>query len=222
MSSLFLSIFMFLFPCLLIVNPKYSSLCSQFKFFVHRTSFVALARLWTFSSTSISFLKYGAQTWIQYSRWGRMYIVITETLWSSTSFKTIMVSLHRGRFVVMHRRWSFPIDPKNFSWGQIFLTKSTIFGDFWSRTATFLKLQRWNLACGCGLGAPYPLKAKFCKNDLRGYTPLGQIYTKNYHFWRFFWAVSPHLLSQNGKNLAWECEPERPSPMPNLQKLVGV
>ena len=26
-------------------------------------------------------------------------------------------------------------------------------------------------------------QAKFCKNDLRGYTPLGQIYTKNYHFW---------------------------------------
>jgi len=42
-------------------------------------------------------------------------------------------------------------------------------------------------------------QAKFCKNDLRGYTPLGKIYTENYHFWRFFWAVSPHVLSQNGK-----------------------
>jgi len=28
-----------------------------------------------------------------------------------------MVSLHRGRFVVVHRCSSFPIDPKNFSQG---------------------------------------------------------------------------------------------------------
>jgi len=26
------------------------------------------------------------------------------------------------------------------------------------------------------------LHAKFCKNHLRGYIPLGQVYTKNYHF----------------------------------------
>jgi len=29
------------------------------------------------------------------------------------------------------------------------------------------------------------LHDKFCKNRLRGYTPLGEIYTKNYQFWRF-------------------------------------
>ena len=46
--------------------------------------------------------------------------VITETLWSSISFKTIMVSLHRGRFVVVHRCSSLPIDPKNFSRGANF------------------------------------------------------------------------------------------------------
>jgi len=28
---------------------------------------------------------------------------------------------------------------------------------------------------------------------------LEQIYTKHYHYWRFFWAISPHLLSHNGK-----------------------
>ena len=81
-----------------------------------------------------------------------------ETLWSSIIFKTIMVSLHRGRFVVVHLCSSFPMDPQNFfSRGEI-LPKITIFGDFWSRTATFIKLQRWNFAQGCGPGAPSPGK----------------------------------------------------------------
>ena len=35
---------------------------------------------------------------------------------------------------------------------------------------------------GAGLGVPP--QAKFCKNRLRGYTPFGQIYTKNYIFQR--------------------------------------
>jgi len=39
---------------------------------------------------------------------------------------------------------------------------------------------------------------------------LGQIYTKNYHFWRFFWAVRPHLLSQNGKIWREGANPEDP------------
>jgi len=90
------------------------------------------------------------------SRFKMTKFVITETLWSSTIFKTIMVSLHRGRFVVVHLCSSFPIDPQNFSWVAIFTKKITIFGDFWSRKATFLKLQRLNFAGGCGLGAPSP------------------------------------------------------------------
>jgi len=52
--------------------------------------------------------------WFFWSRFG-MKFVITETLWSSIFFKTIMVSLHRGRFVVVHLCSSFPIDPQNFS-----------------------------------------------------------------------------------------------------------
>ena len=31
-------------------------------------------------------------------------------------------------------------------------------------------------------------EAKFCKNRIRGHTPLGQIYTKNYQFW-LFWSL---------------------------------
>ena len=31
-------------------------------------------------------------------------------------------------------------------------------------------------------------QAKFYKNGLRGYTPFGKIYTKNYQFW-WFWHL---------------------------------
>jgi len=57
--------------------------------------------------------------------------VITETILSSIIFKTIMVSLHRGRFVVLHPCSSFPIDSQNFSRGANFYQKlpfSAIFG----------------------------------------------------------------------------------------------
>jgi len=46
--------------------------------------------------------------------------VITETLLSTVIAKTIIVSLHRGMFVVVHLYSSFPIDPKIFSEGKIF------------------------------------------------------------------------------------------------------
>ena len=40
-----------------------------------------------------------------------------ETLLSSVIVKTIMVSLHSGRFVVVQLYSSFPIDPQNFPRG---------------------------------------------------------------------------------------------------------
>ena len=57
------------------------------------------------------------------SRFGMTKFVITETIWSSIIFKTIMVSLHTGRFVVVHLCSSFPIDPQNFSRGANFYKK---------------------------------------------------------------------------------------------------
>ena len=84
------------------------------------------------------------------SRFGMTKFVITETLWSSISFKTIMVSLHRERFVVVHRCSSFPIYPKNFSRGANLYQKLPFLEPY----GHIFKLQRWNLACGCGLGAP--------------------------------------------------------------------
>ena len=92
------------------------------------------------------------------SRFGMTKFAITETLWCSVIFKTITVSLHRERFVVVHLCSSFPIDPQIFFSRGKFLPKITIFGDFWSRTATFIKLQWWNFTRGCGPGAPSPGK----------------------------------------------------------------
>jgi len=56
--------------------------------------------------------------------------VITETLVSIVTVKTIIVSLHRGRFVVVHLYSSFPIDPQHFPRGTNFYQKITILGDF--------------------------------------------------------------------------------------------
>jgi len=54
--------------------------------------------------------------------------VITETLWSTVIVKTVIVSLHSGRFVVVHLYSSFPITPKIFPEGQIFTKNLAIFG----------------------------------------------------------------------------------------------
>jgi len=57
--------------------------------------------------------------------------------------------------------------------------------------------------------------AKFCKNCLRGYTPLKEIYTKNYQFLRFG-GCKPTFLKPQRWNLAWGWESWSPSPMPNF------
>jgi len=49
--------------------------------------------------------------------------VITETLLSTVIVKTIIMSLHRGRFAVVHLYSSFPIDPQNFPRGANFYEK---------------------------------------------------------------------------------------------------
>jgi len=63
-------------------------------------------------------------------------------------------------------------------------TKNTNFGNFGGCRPTFLNSQWWNLAWGCKTGSS--LQPKFGINRLRGYTPFGQIYTKNDQFWRFW------------------------------------
>jgi len=121
------------------------------------------------------------------SRFGMTKFVITETLWSSISFKRIMVSLHRGRFVVVHGVTDvqvFLLTPRIFPAEQIF-TKNYHFWRllepyghiFKATTVKFGTMVRsWGSLA----------QAKFCNNRLREYTPLGQMYTKKYHSLRFF------------------------------------
>ena len=53
--------------------------------------------------------------------------VITETLGSSVIFKTVMVSLHTGRFVVVHLYSTFSVDLHNFSIGANLYQKLRFF-----------------------------------------------------------------------------------------------
>ena len=100
-------------------------------------------------------------------------------------------NLHKGRFVVVHLCSNLPIDPRIFPERQIF-TKNYY---FWGRKATFFKATAVKFSMRVRSWDSFT-QAKYCKNRLSWYTPLGRIY---YYFWQFFWAVSPHLLSKNGK-----------------------
>jgi len=139
--------------------------------------------------------------------------VITETLWSSVILKTIMVSLHKGRFVVVHLCSNLPIDPRIFPERQIF-TKNYY---FWGRKATFFKATAVKFSMRVRSWDSLT-QAKYCKNRLSWYTPLGRIY---YYFWQFFWAVSPHLLSKNGKIWCEGADLEDPPRAKFCKKKIG-
>jgi len=47
------------------------------------------------------------------------------------------------------------------------------------------------------MGVPPPTQILYKSH--KGYTLVGQIHTKNYQFWQFWGAVSPHFKSDNGK-----------------------
>ena len=89
-----------------------------------------------------------------------------------------MVSLHRGRFAVVHLCSRFPIDPQNFSCGANLYQKLLFFAIFWAVSPHLLSQNSKIWREGANLGDPP--HTKFCKNRLRVYTPLGQIYPKNY------------------------------------------
>ena len=98
------------------------------------------------------------------SRFGMMKFVITETIWSSIIFKTIIILLHRGRFVVVKLCSGFSIDPQNFSRGANFYQKLpffTILGVFKSHNGEILHKT-------ADLGLPPPCQILFitakCQN----------------------------------------------------------
>ena len=110
------------------------------------------------------------------SCFGMRKFVITETLWSSVIFKTLMVSLHRGRFVVVHLYSNFSVDPKNFPIGANIYQKLRFFTTF-QAGPTFLKPEWWNLVWRCALR-----QAKFYKNCLRCIPLLGKFIPKITNF----------------------------------------
>ena len=65
------------------------------------------------------------------SRFGITKFVITETLWNSVIFKTIKVSFHRGRFIVVHLYSSFLLTPW-FSLRDKFISKKYHFWGLWA------------------------------------------------------------------------------------------
>jgi len=150
------------------------------------------------------------------SRFGITQFVITETPWSSVIFKTIMVPLHRRRLLVVHLYSGFCMDPSIFSWGQIYTKNCYFFAILTAVRPHFQSHNGESLHNRGDLGdLPH---TKFCKNCLRGYTPFGQIYTKNTNFCDFG-GSKPTFLKPQRKNLAWGCNPGRPSPMQNSVKI---
>ena len=67
--------------------------------------------------------------------------VITETLLSGVTFKTIMIPLHRGRFLVVHLYSSVSYGPSKFSLRGKVILKIAISNDFEGPKPTFLKPQ---------------------------------------------------------------------------------
>jgi len=96
------------------------------------------------------------------SRFGMTKLVITETLWSSLIFRSIMVSLRTGRFVVVHLYSTFSVDPQNFFLGANLYEKNATLRDFWGCRPTLFKPERWNLVWGCGPRTSSP-KPNFIK-----------------------------------------------------------
>jgi len=92
--------------------------------------------------------------------------------------------------------FKFSYRPSEFFPRGQFLLKITTFNDFWGRMATFLKLQLSHFAWGCGPGASSP--GNFFKYRLKIYHFGANLYQK-LAVSADFWAVSPHIRSQNGK-----------------------
>jgi len=105
-----------------------------------------------------------------------------------------MVSLHRGRFVVVHLCSSFPINPQNFSrWANFYQKLSYLVPYGHSFKATTLKFRT---TCAL-LGLPPP--GKILQKSLKLIYPFGENLYQKLLFLAIFWAESPHLISQNSK-----------------------
>ena len=114
------------------------------------------------------------------------------------NFQKNMVSLHRGRFVVVHLYSAFSLDPQNFSLVANLYQKLHFFASLGTVSPHFLSHNGkiWHEGVDLGL----PPQAKFCKKKLiKGCTPFGQIYPIKIPIFVIFGAVSPHFKSDNGE-----------------------
>ena len=126
------------------------------------------------------------------SRFRITKFVITETPWSSVIFKTIIIPLHTGRFLVVHLYSSFSMEPMDFFLGANLYQKLLFFCDFGGRKATFLKPRRWKLAWLWGLGrsSPTPNFVKIYEGDI----PLwGKYLPKITNFSDFSGCMQAHI-----------------------------
>jgi len=118
------------------------------------------------------------------SCFGMTKFVITETIWSSITFKTIWCHCIEEGLQLCTYVQVFLSTPIIFPEGQIF---SKIY-HIWrflvpyghSFKATTLKFR---MTVRSRVSLPH---AKYCKNRVSWYTPLGQIYNQNYYFWQVF------------------------------------
>jgi len=81
--------------------------------------------------------------------------------------------------------------------GQIF-TKNYHFGRFLVPYGHIFKATTVKFGMRCGLGAPSPRQNFVKKKSLKGIYLFGENLYQKLPFLAIFWAVSPHLLSQNG------------------------
>ena len=91
---------------------------------------------------------------ISLSRFGISKSVKTETLRSSVIFKTIMVTLPRGRFVVVHIHSSFSMDFQNFPSGENLYQNLPFFCDLKVVSPHFLNHNGEIWRKGVDLGHP--------------------------------------------------------------------
>jgi len=105
--------------------------------------------------------------------------------------------------------------PEFFLRGKFIQKIIIFFRDFGDCKPTFLKPQRWNLACGCGPRTPSP-RPNSVKKTLKG---LAKLYQK-LSILAILGAVSPHFKSDNGEIWHEGAGLELPPSTPNFVKLL--
>jgi len=92
---------------------------------------------------------------------------ITETQWSSVIFKTVIVPLHRGRFLVVHLYSSFSMDPLDFFLGAN-LYKNCYFLRFWRPYGHIFKATKvhFSVIVGTWETLPTPNFVKIAEGDI--------------------------------------------------------